>query len=34
MPTLHVDSRRRVLAASLVLAMVLALTTAGVRLLV
>jgi len=34
MPTLHVDSRRRVLAASLVLAMVLVLAAVGVRLLV
>ena len=34
MPTLHVDSPRRVLAASLVLAMVLVLTAVAVRMLV
>ena len=33
MPMVHVDSRRRVLAGSLVLVMVLAVATFGVRLL-
>ncbi len=34
MPTVHVDTRRRVLVASLVLTMVLALASLGVRLLI